>query len=165
MFGPAAWCSWLGMKLAISISVPGRSLKGRHRRMSILVPLMESMLGRMELLELRRLRSRWSLGLKGFRPDWRPKRFRISVKETTPVSRPEILAPGIEAAETAGKAVSDGDAGVDETKPGEWRFAELTEGVANGVPPGEGEGEDDSTIHIRCDLVASSLAIVWPRVE
>jgi hypothetical protein len=112
------------------------------------------MLGLMELLELRRLRSRWSLGLSGFRPDCRPKRLRISVNEITPVKRPEILAPGIEAAETAGNAPSDGDAGVDEigewrAAVGEWRFAELTEGVANGVAPGDGEGEDDSTIHIR----------------
>lgn len=89
----------------------------------------------------------------------------MSVSETTPVSRPDILAPGKEAAETAGNAPSDGDVGADVDAIGEWRFAELTEGVASGVAPGDGEGEDDSTIHIRCDLVASSLAIVWPSVE
>jgi hypothetical protein len=88
----------------------------------------------------------------------------MSVSETTPVNRPEILAPGMEAAETAGKdPVSDGEAGVDEF--GECRLTWLMDGVANGVAPGDGEGEDDSTTHIRCDLVASSLAIVWPSVE
>lgn len=126
----------------------------------MLEPLTESILGRIELLELRRLRSRWSLGLSGFNPDWRPKRFRISVRETTPVSRPEILAPGKAAAETAGNSpASDGEAGVDEL--GECRVAWLMEGVV----PGDGEGEDDSTTHIRWDLVASNLAIVCPSVE
>ena len=114
----------------------------------MLEPLAESMLGLTELLELRRLRSRWSLGLNGLRPDWRPKRFKMSVRETTPVKRPEILAPGIEAAETAGNdPARDGEAGVDEF--GEWRLAWLMDGVANGVVAGDGEGEDDSTTHIR----------------
>lgn len=123
--------------------------------MSILDPLAESILGLIELLELRRLRSLWSLGLKGFNPDWRPKRFKMSVRETTPVRRPEILAPGREAAETAGNAPDiDGEAGVEEI--GEC----ITAWVIDGVAPGDGEGDDDSTTHIRCDLVARSFAIV-----
>ena len=66
----------------------------------------------MELLELRRLRSRESVGLSGLRPDCRANRLRISVNEMTPVSRPESLAPGREAAETAGNEFeNDGDAG------------------------------------------------------
>jgi len=83
----------------------------------------------------------------------------MSVRETTPVSRPEILAPGKAAAETGKDPESDGEVGVDEF--GECRLAKPMEGVA----PGDGEGEDDSTTHIRWDLVASILAIVWPSVE
>lgn len=72
------------------------------------------MLGLIELLELLRLRARWSLGLKGFSPLCRAKRFRISVREMTPVKRPEIRAPGKAAAETAGKALwTVGEAGVE----------------------------------------------------
>lgn len=39
------------------------------------------------------------------------------------------------------------------------------EGVDNGVAGLEGDGEDDSTIHIRCDLVATNFATVCARVE
>ncbi len=48
------------------------------------------MLGLTELLELRRLLARWLSVLNGLSPDWRAKRFKMSVKEMTPVSRPEI---------------------------------------------------------------------------
>jgi hypothetical protein len=74
------------------------------------------MLGLMELLELRRLRSLWSFGLKGLRPDWRAKRFRMSDREITPVKRPEIRAPGKAAADTAeaGKPpLIEGDTGLE----------------------------------------------------
>lgn len=60
-----------------------------HRRESIDL-LTESMLGLMELLELRRLLSRCSLGSETSRPLCRPKQFRISVKLTTPFRRPEM---------------------------------------------------------------------------
>ena len=82
--------------------------------MSMLEPLAESMLGRMDELELRLRRDRLSLGLNGLRPDWRAKRFRTSVNEITPVSRPEIRAPGRAEAETAGKVPDRaGDTGPD----------------------------------------------------
>ena len=41
----------------------------------------------------------------------------------------------------------------------------LIEGVASGVAGVDGLGEADSTTHIRWDLVATSFAIVWARVE
>jgi hypothetical protein len=68
----------------------------------MLEPLAESILGRMEELELRLRRDRLSFGLNGLRPDWRAKRLRMSVSEMTPVSLPEIRAPGKAEAETAG---------------------------------------------------------------
>jgi hypothetical protein len=106
------------------------------------------MLGRTELLELLRLLARWSLGLNGFNPLCLAKRFRISVNEMTPVKRPEILAPGKAAAETAGKAlVRDGEPGVE--LAGEERTAWEMEGVASGVGEAEGDGEAASTTHMR----------------
>jgi hypothetical protein len=123
----------------------------------------ESMLGLKELLELRRLRSLWLLGLSGLSPDCRAKRFRMSVKETTPVKRPEIRLPGSAAAETAGKAPArDGDAGVELI--GDERTACEIEGVESGVEDDEDDG-DASTTHIRCERVATSLATVCARVE
>lgn len=72
------------------------------------------MLGRIELLELLRLRSRWSLGSRGCNPLWRAYRLRMSVREITPVSLPEIPAPGSVDAETTGwEGVKDGEAGVE----------------------------------------------------
>lgn len=71
------------------------------------------MLGRTELLELLRLLSLESEGRRGCSPDCRAKRLRMSVKETTPVKRPESLDPGKAAAETAGKLWAKlGDGGV-----------------------------------------------------
>jgi hypothetical protein len=100
----------------------------------------------MELLELRRRRSRWSVGLRGLRPDWRAKRFRMSVREMTPMRRPEMRAPGRAAVEMegAGKLLMLGDGGG-------WGevTASLTEGAARGVAGVDGEGEADSTTHIR----------------
>lgn len=130
-----------------------------HLRISMLEFRAESKLGRTELLELRRLRDLWSLGLSGLRPDWRAKRFRISVREMTPVKRPDIRAPGREAAETAGKTpVREGDAGFEDA--GEECTACAMDGVASGVAGAVGEGDADSTTHIRCDLVATSFATV-----
>jgi hypothetical protein len=89
--------------------------------------------------------------------------LRISVSETTPVSRPEIREPGSAAAETAGKALDrDGDAGVELT--GEERTAWETDGVDRGVDEDEEDG-DASTTHIRCDRVATNFATVWASVE
>lgn len=123
----------------------------------------ESMLGLIELLELRLLLSRWSLGLRGLRPDCRAKRLRMSVSDTTPVSLPEIRAPGRAAAETGKALLIDGEVGFEPA--GGARAAWLIEGVARGVAGFDGDGDADSTTHIRCDLVATSLAIVWARVE
>ena len=118
------------------------------------------MLGLMEELELRLRRARLSLGLKGLRPDWRAKRFRISVNEITPVNRPEIRAPGKAEAETAGNAADNaGDVGPD-PGCGADMTACVTEGVARGVAGADGDGEADSTTHILCERVAMSLAIV-----
>ena len=129
-----------------------------HCRMSKLDrdPLPNSTLAFIELLELRRRRCLWSLGSDGWSPDWRAKRFRISVKVITPVNRPE--APAV--AETAGKVVPS---------PGEawdklWGETAIA-GVVAGVAGAEGDGEDPSTIHIRCALVATSFAVVCARVE
>lgn len=81
----------------------------------MLEPRAESMLGLMELLELRRRLSRCSFGFMGWSPDCRANRLRMSVSETTPVNRPEIRAPGKAAAETAGNVLeSAGDVGFDE---------------------------------------------------
>jgi hypothetical protein len=86
------------------------------------------------------------------------------VSEMTPVSRPDILAPGRAAAETAGKAVwMDGEAGVEFA--GEERTAWVIDGVASGVAGAEGDGEAASTTHIRWERVATSLATVCARVE
>ncbi len=66
----------------------------------------------------------------------------------TPVKRPEILAPGKAAAETAGKAlVRDGEAGLEFA--GEDRTAWETEGVANGVAGADVDGDAASTTHMR----------------
>lgn len=120
--------------------------------------LTESMLGRTDMLELLLLLRLCSFGSEGWRPDWRAKRFRTSVKEMTPVSFPEILAPGRADAETEGKAgKSDGDAG----PCGKARTA----GTAAGVAGCEGEGDALSTTHILWLVVATSLATVWASVE
>jgi hypothetical protein len=80
----------------------------------------------------------------------------------TPVNRPEILAPGNEAAETAGKELwSKGDAGVDPA--GEERTAEVGNGVVGADPLRDGLAA--STTHILCDRVATSLATVCASVE
>ena len=71
-----------------------------------------------ELLDRRRCRL-VSAGSFGWRPLARAKRFRTSVRDTTPDKRPDILAPGSEEADTDGEAeagMNDGVAcGVEET--------------------------------------------------
>jgi len=71
----------------------------------------------------------------------------MSVSDITPVSRPEILAPGRAAAET-GKAppLMEGELGF-ELGIGA-RTACVIEGVARGVAGVDGDGEADSTTHI-----------------
>lgn len=130
----------------------------------MLEPLAESILGRMEELELRLRRDRLSLGLNGLRPDWRAKRLRMSVSEMTPVNLPEIRAPGKAEAETAGNVPDKaGDTG---PEPGAVEGkAWVIDGVAKGVAGVDGDGEAASTTHIRCERVATSLATVWAREE
>jgi hypothetical protein len=48
---------------------------------------------------------------------------------------------------------------------GEARTACETEGVASGVAGVEGDGEDVSTTHMRCDFVATNLATVCASVD
>lgn len=74
----------------------------------------------------------------------------------TPVSLPDILAPGRAAAETVGKL---GDAG----EVPRWcgRMGRLPDGVDGA----DGEGEADSTSHMRCDRVARSFCTVDEREE
>jgi len=90
-----------------------RSRPGSHPRRSStldLDPLPKSMLGLNELLELRRRRCLWPLGSDGCSPECRANRFKMSVKDITPVSRPDMpVAP-----DTAGNAAFNaGEAGVE----------------------------------------------------
>jgi len=122
-----------------------------YRLMSKLDPLADSsILGRKEELELRLRLSLWSFVGAGLSPDWRANKFKISVKEITPVKRPDMRAPGSAEAETAdtGKApANDGEAGCDPT--GGTKVAWVVEGVVRGVAGADGEGDAASTTHIR----------------
>lgn len=114
-----------------------------------MLALVKSKLGRMELLELRRRLARCSLGSPGFKPVVLAKMLRTSVNDTTPVSFPERPAPASAEAGTAAAGAGDGGAPVEEA------CAE-----SNGVAGADGEGDADSTTHMRCDLVATSFATV-----
>lgn len=128
-----------------------------HRRASKLARE-ESKLGLTELLELRLLLARCSPGSDGFSPVDLANILRTSVRETTPESLPERRAPAIADAGTAAAVTGDGGATL---------VAALVKpcGAIRGVAGAEGEGDADSTTHIRCDLVATSLATVCARVE
>jgi hypothetical protein len=122
--------------------------------------------GRIELLELLRLRARCSLGSEGFKPDALANRFRMSVNVTTPVRRPEMLAPDTVGAGTGlGWTVAVAVAFKDEDELDVGFGTTTLLGLRRGVAGEEGDGEADSTTHIRCDRVATSLATVWARVE
>lgn len=136
------------------------------------------MLGRTELLLLRRRRARCSPGSDGCRPDDLANVFRISVSETTPVRRPERLAPGITAAGTEVKLAvtpdgnGNGDCGAEPVLAVGIRIVvspvvvaarlpvrlpvgpagpveTLGTGASSGVAGADGDGEADSTTHIR----------------
>lgn len=148
-----------------------------------------SRLGRTELLELRLRRARCSPGSAGFNPVDRANRLRMSVRDTTPVSRPDRWAPGNAAAGTDGKLwPGNGDDGGPEAAPGaetktvDEARGEISVGVIDGVAPplvfecdwlgvrsgvagALGEGDANSTSHMRWLWVATSLATVWARVE
>lgn len=118
------------------------------------------MLGRTELLELRRRRALCSPGSPGFSPVDFANMLRTSVRETTPVSFPDRRAPAMAEAGTAAAGTGEGGAppGADEPVASDW-------GPTNGVAGADGDGEADSTTHIRCDLVATSFATVCANVE
>jgi len=162
----------------------------RHGRRRSELDRGPSKLGRTELLLLRRRRARCSPGSAGWRPEDLANRLRISVSDTTPVRRPDRCAPGRAAAGTAALAgMGKGDCGPDPVLDAgistvvspdvvAVRCSELPDelglltvggdtwvGVSSGVAGADGEGEADSTIHMRWECVATSLATVWARVE
>lgn len=140
-----------------------------------------SKLGLTELLLLLLLLARCSLGSDGRRPLFLANKLRISVSDTTPVNRPDNLAPGNAAAGTeAGSglcgpvemAVPDGtttlglglipvagETGMTGGAMTGWL------GARRGVAGALGEGDADSTTHMRWELVATSLATVCASVE
>ena len=99
----------------------------------------------------------------------------MSVKLITPFNLPDRLAPGIADAEIAGTAVLAWSGGVVVVVVGMVGNVEgrgvigdggtRMAGVAAGVGGPEEAGEGVSTTHMRCELVATSLATVWARVE
>ena len=113
------------------------------------------------------------------------KRFKISVMDTTPVSRPDSRAPGKPLGMTVvvkvwlgsgdgGVGALAGDGGITTLPDGEGLSTPAVGasggpagwlGWRSGVAGALGDGEADSTTHMRWDLVATSLATVWPRVE
>lgn len=106
-----------------------------------------SMLGRTELLELLRRLARCSPGSDGFRPDDLAKRLRMSVRDTTPLKRPERLAPGrAEAGTLCWACWGSGEGGAE---PGPGTRTEPPDGARSGVAGAEGEGDADSTTHMR----------------
>lgn len=131
---------------------------------------------------LRRLRLRMSSGSPGDSPDARAKRFKTSVKLTTPERRPLMAAPGICAALilTPGFTAVKGGPGVisgplpdrcGRDPDGEGKcILELGEPNIGGEAwiPGLGgtlvDGDGASTIHIRWERVAHSLATAWASV-
>lgn len=143
------------------------------------------------LLELLRRRlMRISLGSATSQiPPARAKRIRMSVRLTTPTRRPEIRAPGNDEAEMLGPvgamkgafgdesaiAAEDGSEGVEAvaggtTIPAEMEEAWLEVGASvaewmDGVGGPEEAGDAGSVIHKRWDLVATSFATVYARVE
>lgn len=96
------------------------------------------------------------------------------MREMTPLRRPERLAPGKAEAEMAGAMMGvDAPGAVEETGAGPER--EMGRGVIGdggtrtvgwmaGVEGPEDAGEGVSTIHMRCERVATSLATVWASV-
>lgn len=119
------------------------------------------MLGRIELLELFLRLARWTRGSDGFNPVDLANVFRTSVKETTPLSLPDKRAPII--ADAGTEAAIWGEGGAAGTPC--VKLDGPVNGVVRGVSGAVGDGDADSTTHIRCDLVATSFATVCARVE
>jgi hypothetical protein len=114
----------------------------------------DSVVGRIEPLELLLRRMRCSHGSAGCSPENLANKLRMSVKEMTPLRRPEMRAPAMADAGTADEGT--GDKGM--------AWAEC-EGPRRGVDGADGDGDPESTTHIRCDLVATSFATVCAKVE
>lgn len=133
------------------------------------LPSLSMLLLKLALL-LRRRCLLVSFGSCGLNPLARANRLRISVRLTTPVKRPDMVGT-----EAAVKVLLPGLLGVNGAAAacglvpltfvngfgGGTRVA----GVKAGVGGPEDDGEGSSTIHMRCERVATSLATVWARVE
>lgn len=115
--------------------------------------------GRSDALELLRLRARCSFGSEGFRPEDFANKLRMSVSVMTPESLPDRFIPVIEGTAGAVWWLPGSDAWVDD-----WGGNALW-GPSSGVAGVDGDGEADSTTHMRCALVATSFATVCARVE
>lgn len=86
--------------------------------------------------------------------------------------RPDRLAPGIAVADMAGAATPERSGDGVETDGGaaDGRGAfdggkDMTAGFTDGVGGPDDAGDGASTIHMRWERVATSLATVWARVE
>ena len=105
-----------------------------------------------ELLLLLLLCLLLSSGSVGCKPEARAKRFRISVKLTTPANLPAMFAPGSVEAETDGVLLSGVNGGLDCGREARWVGGWGTEGWESwfefGVAEMEGDGE--SVTHILC---------------
>lgn len=120
----------------------------------------ESKLGRTELLELLRRLARCSQGSDGCSPVDLAKMFKTSVNDITPVSLPDRRAPAMADAGTAVVGTGDGGAIPVAGSP----MLDLCAAIS-GVAGAEGDGEADSTTHMRCDVVATNFATVCASVE
>lgn len=79
----------------------------------------------------------------------------------TPVRRPDSLAPGNAEAEMEGNAGDKGGELVIES----CGTAASIDGADCGVAGAEEDGEGLSVTHMRWEVVATSFATVWARVE
>lgn len=104
------------------------------------------MLARIELLELLRRLARWAPGSKGCSPVDLANVLRISVREITPLSLPDIRAPIMAEAGTAEPGCGDGGAALGAAAGGP---PGKPPGPVNGVAGAVGEGDADSTTHMR----------------
>ena len=102
------------------------------------------MLGLMELLELRLRLARCASGSAGWSPVYFANMFRMSVREMTPVSLPDIRAPAMAEAGTA--ALGTGEAG---GPPPDALETLPPVGAASGVAGWAGDLDSSSTTHMR----------------
>lgn len=120
-------------------------------------------------LSLLRLYCLSALGSSVTNPDCLLNKFNISVKLTTPVNLPLILAPGKAAAEMLGNAgLIGGEVPIkalpDSGGAARTLGAEILCALA-GVAGVHGDGDAVSVTHMRWLVVATSFATVCARVE